>query len=246
MNGVRTWLILGASSAIGRALAREAAARGHDVVLAGRDMADLDRTAADIRISTGRNAKSVAFNAEDLTGHEEFVRQMAALGVRDIALLFAVMPDQAAMEASPSLAGRCMLTNFVAATTLLLQFAAILEPQREGSMMVFGSVAGDRGRLKNHIYGATKAGLHTFLSGLRNRLGRSNIHVMTVKPGFMDTAMTWGLPGLFLLASPQSVARHCLDAIQARRNVIYVPAIWRFIMLIIAHIPEAIFKKLSF
>lgn len=246
MSGSRKWLILGGSSAIGKALAHEVAAQGQDVILAGRDLADMERTAADIHIATGREAQAVLFDADDLKSHSAFAHAMIERGALDIALLFGVMPDQPPMEVDPTLAQACIQTNFTSPVGLLLHFASALELRREGSLTVFGSVAGDRGRIKNYIYGASKAGLHTFLSGLRNRLGRSNVHVLTVKPGFMDTAMTWGLPGLFFVAEPEIVARQCLKAMQARRNIIYIPAFWQFIMLIIAHIPEAIFKKLSF
>ncbi|PID35291.1 MAG: short-chain dehydrogenase, partial [Rhodobacterales bacterium] len=106
-------------------------------------------------------------------------------------------------------------------------------------------VAGDRGRVGNYVYGAAKAGFATYLSGLRNRLTRAGGHVITVKPGFVDTSMTWGLDGMFLVASPEAVARDILKAVGKRRNVLYTPFFWRWIMLIIRLIPEPLFKKLS-
>jgi len=108
-----------------------------------------------------------------------------------------------------------------------------------------GSVAGDRGRIGNYVYGAAKAGFHTYLSGLRNRLTKSGGHVVTVKPGFVDTGMTWGLDGMFLVASPDDVARDILKAVNKGRNTVYTPFFWRYIMLIIRHIPEFLFKKMS-
>ncbi|MFM2354366.1 MAG: hypothetical protein RLZZ528_102, partial [Pseudomonadota bacterium] len=107
------------------------------------------------------------------------------------------------------------------------------------------SVAGDRGRIGNYVYGSAKAGFATYLSGLRNRLTRAGGHVVTVKPGFVDTAMTWGLPGMFLVATPDKVADDILTAVRKKRNVIYTPFFWRYIMLIIIHVPEFIFKKMK-
>jgi short-subunit dehydrogenase len=243
---IETWIVIGASSAIGRAFAREAAARGADVILAGRDKADLDRTASDIRIATGRGAMVLPFDALDTASHAALVGVAGATpGVVNVALLFANMPEQAAMDADPTLALACIDTGLRGAISILHRLAPVLERRGAGTVVGFGSVAGDRGRLKNYIYGATKAGLHTYLAGLRNRLGRSGVHVLTVKPGFVDTAMTWGLPGLFLVASPDEVARACLDAAARGRDVIYVPWFWRGIMTIICAIPERVFKRLS-
>jgi short-subunit dehydrogenase len=105
-------------------------------------------------------------------------------------------------------------------------------------------VAGDRGRQSNYLYGAAKAGLSTFLQGLRNRLFHANVKVITIKPGFVDTHMTYGRPGLFLVASPESVARGIFRAIAKGKDVVYLPWFWRPIMLIVQSIPEAIFKRL--
>lgn len=128
-------------------------------------------------------------------------------------------------------------------------FLQALAPEMEarggGTVVGIGSVAGDRGRIGNYVYGAAKAGFHTYLSGLRNRLTRAGGHVVTVKPGFVDTAMTWGLPGMFLVASPDQVAQDILRAVARKKNVIYTPFFWRYIMLIIRSIPEALFKKMS-
>jgi len=245
MTAPQTWLILGASSAVARAFAREAAARGADVILAGRDSDDLARTAADIVVSTGRAAQVLGFDATDYGAHDA-VAQLAAStpGVLNVALLFGVMPDQANMDADPALALACIEGCFSGAVSILHRLAPVLEARQAGAVIGFGSVAGDRGRLKNYVYGAAKSGLHTYLAGLRNRLGRAGVHVMTVKPGFVDTAMTWGLPGLFLVASPEDVARRCLDEVARKRDTIYVPRFWRGIMTIIRAVPERIFKKL--
>jgi len=246
MNAASTWLILGASSAIARAFAREAAVRGADVLLAGRDQADLARTAADIEITTGRTARVVVFDALDYASHGKLAADLAITpGVLNVALLFGAMPEQQAMDVDADVARFCIDSTFTGAVSILQHLAPLLEQRRAGCIIGVGSVAGDRGRLKNYVYGAAKSGLHTYLAGLRNRLGRAGVHVMTVKPGFVDTAMTFGLPGMFLVASPEAVATACLNAAQKRRDVIYVPWFWFGIMTIIRAIPERIFKRLS-
>jgi short-subunit dehydrogenase len=242
----QTWIVIGASSAIGRALARLSAERGADVILAGRDSEDLHRTAADIGVATGRRTRVAPFDANDTGDHVALAELAHATeGVINVALLFAFMPDQADMDANPDLALACVDTGLRGAISALHRLAPVMEQRGAGTVIGFGSVAGDRGRLKNYVYGATKSGLHTYLAGLRNRLGRTGVHVLTVKPGFVDTAMTWGLPGLFLVASPDAVAVACLDAADRRRDVIYVPWFWRGIMAIICSIPERVFKRLS-
>ena len=240
------WLVLGASSAIGRAFARQAAGGGADIILAGRDQADLARTAADIRIASGRDVVCVAFDAMDRATHHALAERLAGMdGVINIALLFGIMPDQAAMDADPDQAAACIDTGLTGAVVILQTLAPELAKRRAGVIIGVGSVAGDRGRLKNYVYGATKAGLHTYLAGLRNRMARCGVHVVTVKPGFVDTAMTFGLPGMFLVASPDAVAQACLAAAQRRRDVIYVPRFWWLIMAMIRMVPERLFKRLS-
>jgi short-subunit dehydrogenase len=241
-----TWLILGASSALARALAREAASRRAAIILAGRDTDDLARTANDIRIEYDVSVSSIPFDARDFASHAGIAATMADIpGILNVAVLFGIMPDQASMDADIPQALACIDTGFTGAVSILHHLAPEMERRRGGVVMGFGSVAGDRGRLKNYVYGATKSGLHTYLAGLRNRLGRHGVHVMTVKPGFVDTAMTFGLPGMFLVAQPDTVARACLDAAAKRRDIVYVPWFWQAIMAIIRAIPERIFKKLS-
>jgi decaprenylphospho-beta-D-erythro-pentofuranosid-2-ulose 2-reductase len=247
MKKPETWLILGGSSAVGRAIAFAAAERGHDVLIAGRDLDDLERSAADIRISTGRRAIVLPFDATMVDSHAAFAADAARrTDVLNVALVFGVMPPQEEMDRDPGKAAQCIEGCFTGAVSILHHLAPHLEAKGSGIVIALGSVAGDRGRLKNYIYGGAKAGLHVYLAGLRNRLARKGVHVMTVKPGFVDSAMTWGMPGLFLVAGPQDVARACLRAAQKRTDILYVPWFWRWIMAIICAIPERIFKRLSF
>ena len=135
--------------------------------------------------------------------------------------------------------------NFTSAAVLLEQFAAYFAERRRGFLAVLSSVAGDRGRQSNYIYGASKAGLSAYLQGLRNRMYTLGVQVTTIKPGFMDTKMTFGLPGLFLVASPEQAGRAIHQAIRKKKDVAYVPWFWRYIMLIIRHVPERIFKRMK-
>lgn len=242
-----TWLILGASSSIARAFAREVAAQGCDVLLAGRDQDDLERSAADLRIRYGGRAEAIAFDAVAYDSHEAFVAECRrrTRGALNVFLAFGLMPGQAEMDADFALARKTIEATYLGAVSILSRLAPALEAQGTGHLVVLGSVAGDRGRLKNYLYGSAKAGLHHYLQGLRARLARSGISVTTIKPGFMDTAMTWGLPGLFLVASPQACARACLRFAEQGAEVRYVPRFWGGVMLVIKMIPERLFKRMN-
>lgn len=248
MNAADTWLVLGASSAIARAFARVAAAEGADVILAGRDRDDLDKSAADVALRSGRRATVLAFDALDYAGHAALmqrVRDEAGAGTLNVFVAFGTMPSQAEIDQDFRLAARTIESNYLGAVSVLQAAAPILEAQKRGAVVALSSVAGDRGRIKNYVYGSAKAGLSAYLQGLRARLFRSGVSVTTVKPGFVDTAMTFGLPGMFLVASPEAVARACLAAARKGREEIYFPFFWWGIMTIIRNIPERIFKRLS-
>jgi short-subunit dehydrogenase len=246
MSGV--WIVLGATSAIARAFARAAARGGADVLLAARDLDDARATAADIALRTGQRCEAVKFDGGDTATHAELVawaQEFAAGAPLSVFLAFGAMPEQAAIDADPALIGPTVATNFTDAAGILHRFAPVLEAQGSGAVVALGSVAGDRGRLKNYVYGAAKAGLHAYLQGLRARLFRKGVHVVTLKPGFVDTAMTWGLPGMFLVAPPEAIAAAALAAAAKKRDIVYAPLFWWGIMTIIRHIPERIFKKLN-
>ena len=246
MNAV--WLVLGATSAIAREFARAAAEGGADVLLAARDIADATDTASDIAIRTGRRCEALAFDATDAGAQAALVeraKRFAADASLNVFLAFGSMPSQAEIDADPALIAPTIAANFTAAVEILQRLAPVLEAQKAGAVVALGSVAGDRGRLKNYVYGSAKAGLHAYLQGLRARLFRSGVHVVTLKPGFVDTAMTWGLPGMFLVVSPRAIADAALAAVAKKRDIVYAPLFWWGIMTIIRHIPERIFKKLN-
>lgn len=241
-----TWIIVGASSSMARAFARKVAERGAHVLLAGRDQADMLRTETDCRIRGAPTAQSVMFDARK-PGSFDAIAVKAALqeGEVNIAVFVGSMPPQDVIDADPALIDGMVTDGFTGPARLIHRLCPILEERGSGTIVGIGSVAGDRGRLGNYVYGAAKAGFHTYLAGLRNRMGRKGVHVLTVKPGFVDTAMTWGLPGLFLVASPDAVAGDICRAVRRRRNTIYTPWFWRYIMLIIMHVPEMIFKRMK-
>jgi short-subunit dehydrogenase len=241
-----TWIILGATSTMARALARALATQGAGLLLAGRDMAELELIAQDCRLRGARLAEAHAFDARDPGGFAALLaRASAEEGTLNAATFVGSMPAQAAVDADPALIAGTLADSFTGPATFLHMLAPQIEARGGGTVVGVGSVAGDRGRLGNYVYGAAKAAFHTYLSGLRNRLTRAGGHVVTVKPGFVDTTMTWGLPGMFLVASPEAVAADILRAVKRRHNVIYTPFFWRWIMAIIRAIPEPLFKRLK-
>lgn len=241
-----TWIILGATSSMARAFARKLAERGATLYLAGRDMADLQASAGDCAARGAKAAHAVMFDARIPETFPPILEQMGSEeGMLNAAVFVGSMPDQSAIDADPSLIDGTITDSFAGPARFLQMLAPMMEERGGGTVVGVGSVAGDRGRIGNYVYGSAKAGFHTYLSGLRNRLNRAGGHVVTVKPGFVDTAMTWGIEGMFLVATPEKVAEDLLKAVEKKKNVIYTPFFWRYIMLIIRSIPEPIFKKLS-
>lgn len=239
------WIILGASSSMARALARALADQGASLILAGRDMQDLKRSAFDLTMR-GADAHAMRFDARDPASFQPIIdRATKQKGVINAAVFVGSMPAQTAIDHDPTLIDGVIRDSHTGPAMFLSLLAPVIEARGAGCIVGVGSVAGDRGRVGNYVYGAAKAGLATYLSGLRNRLTRAGGHVVTVKPGFVDTAMTWGIEGMFLVASPEAVAADILKAVKKRRNVIYTPFFWRYIMLIIRSIPEFLFKKMS-
>jgi short-subunit dehydrogenase len=185
--------------------------------------------------------------ATDLGGHEAFAARCteraggAPLGVL---VAFALMPEQDDIDAHPALVRQTIDSTFTGAASVLHWLAPTLEA-RGGRVVVLGSVAGDRGRPRNYVYGSAKAGLHAYLQGLRARLHRCGVPVTTIKLGFVDTAMTFGRPGTFLVASPEAAAAAIVRHADRGADVRYVPAFWRPLMLAVRMIPERIFKTLD-
>lgn len=242
----KTWIVLGASSGMARAFIRRLAGEGAQLFLAGRDMAAIEAIAADCRLRGAALAEPVAFDARDSSGYASIVDRLAACEGEINAISFVgSMPAQEEIDAHPEKIAGVIADSFTGPATFFTLLAPVMEARGMGTIVGIGSVAGDRGRLGNYVYGAAKAAFATYLSGLRNRCGRKGVHVMTVKPGPVDTPMTYGMKMPFM-TSPEAVAEDILRGVRRKRNVIYTAKIWALIMLIIRHVPEPIFKKMSF
>jgi len=241
------WLILGASSSIAKAFARAVARRGAFVTLVGRDLDDLQASAKDAELRGASAGRALLCDAADPGSRAACLADAMIPGTRlNVLLAIGYMPDQDAMDIDPVLTDAMIAGTYAGPVALLQGLAPHFEAQRSGQVVIIGSVAGDRGRRKNYLYGSAKAGLATYAGGLRARLFPSGATVTLVKPGFVDTAMTWGLPGLFLVSSAEDCADVILRAAERGRAEIYHPVFWRLIMLIILHIPATIMKRLKF
>jgi len=241
-------LIIGATSAIAEATARLFAARGDALFLAARNAGHLAAIAADLNVRGAMRAATATLDVADFSAHQCVLDAAEReLGGIDIALIaHGTLSDQAQCEASVDTLRREFDINAIATLALLTTLANRFEAQRHGTLAVISSVAGDRGRQSNYAYGSAKAAVTTFLGGLRQRLARANVTVLTIKPGFVDTPMTAGIANKGALwARPERIAAGIVKAIDGGRNIVYLPWFWRWIMLVIRHIPEPLFKKLK-
>jgi short-subunit dehydrogenase len=241
-------LIIGATSAIAVACARIWAIEQAEFFLVGRNAEKLQQTADDL---TARGAQSISIYALDLNQFDEHSAMLDAcftkLGQVDTVLIaHGTLPDQKACEKNVALSLHEIANNGLSVISLLTLLANRMEAQRSGTIAVISSIAGDRGRPSNYIYGTAKAAVTTFCEGLRARLFKSRVHVLLIKPGFVDTPMTKGLalPGL-LVVQPERVAKDICVGIERKANSIYTPHFWAWIMLIIKSIPNFIFKRVN-
>lgn len=240
-------LIIGATSAIAEAAARQWAARGDALFLVGRKRQKLDDIAADLKVRGAASAGVFEMDATDAAMHPSMLEAaVTALGGLDVALIaHGTLPDQKACEASVAMMLAEIDNNGLSVVALCTLLGNHFEAQGSGSIAVISSVAGDRGRQSNYVYGAAKGMVTRYLQGLRNRLAKKNVQVLTIKPGFVDTPMTAAFSKGALWAQPADVARGIVAAIDKGRDEVYLPGFWRLIMLVIRHIPEFVFKKLS-
>ncbi len=244
MSGV---IIVGASSAIAQALAARLAHSGRDLLLAGRDEEELKRIASDLSIRSNRSVQWLPLEATDFESHSSFVEECRQRLPDGEGVVFAVglLGEQPRDSHDARSARHIVDVNLTSAVSLLSLFADAMERRGSGFILGISSVAGDRGRQSNYAYGAAKGGLSIFLQGLRNRLDSKGVRVYTLKPGFVDTAMTYGKPGLFAVASPNRIARDCMAILEKPGGVYYRPRFWRPLMWVIRMIPERVFKKLK-
>lgn len=238
-------LILGARSDIGKATAHAFAALGYPIQLAARRSETLDADQSDIALRHNVDVTLHEFDVLDLQSHDVFIDQLPELPEIAVCAI-GLMGEQAENERDFTVASRVMRSNYEGPASILALLANRFEDRGHGTLVGISSVAGERGRATNYVYGSAKAGFTAFLSGLRNRLAKKGVHVVTVLPGFVATQMTEGLDlPQKLTAQPDAVGQAIAHAVEKQNNVIYVLPIWKVIMTIIRNIPENIFKKLK-
>ena len=238
-------LIIGARSDIAIAVAHCFAKEGYDIQLAARNISSLDADKSDIELRYQVGVSLYEFNALDIDSHERFVSLLPKLPFVAVCAV-GYMGVQAENERDLLEAVNVMRSNFEGPASILAVLANHFEQRGSGTLVGISSVAGERGRASNYTYGSAKAGFTTFLSGLRNRLMKKNVHVITVLPGFVATKMTNHLKlPTNLTAQPNEVANAILNAVKKKQNIIYVKSIWWLIMIIIKNIPERFFKRMK-
>jgi len=240
-------LMIGATSAIAEATTRLFAQRGDTLYLLGRDMERLSLLTQDLKIHGAANVEYTFFEANDLVDHQNVLdKAVQALQHIDVVVIaYGRLSHQKNAEQNVEATIDALHTNLMSVVSLLTLLANQLQKQGNGTLAVISSVAGDRGRQSNYIYGTAKGALSIFLQGLRQRLFKSNVHVLTIKPGFVDTPMTADFNKGLLWTTPEKVARGIIKAIDNKEHVVYLPRFWRYIMFVIKAIPEAIFVRLK-
>lgn len=241
-------LIIGATSAIATACARAWTVQGARFFLVARDPDKLTQTADDLIARGAQAAQTHVLDVSHLDAHSAMLTAcLEDLGEIDIALIaHGTLPDHSACERDAALAVKEFTLNATATIALLTLLANQLERQRTGTLAVITSVAGDRGRPSNYLYGSAKAAVSTVCEGLRARLFKAGVHLIDIRPGFVATPMTEGLPlPVPLVVQPDAVAKRILSGIERRIDVLYAPGFWAWIMRIIRAIPGPIFKRLS-
>lgn len=246
---VKKIVILGATSGIAVEVQRQLASRGCELLLVARSPQRLAELQADLWIRGARNVFVYPTDLASIQQHTalfDFVRHNFS-DFDTVLLAYGSMAGQRDSETSVDTLLQELHVNFVSATALLTLFAYDLERRQTGCLAVITSVAGDRGRRSNYVYGSAKGALSLFVQGLRSRLHPAGVRVITIKPGPVQTSMTDHLQNAARFADPQRVASDIVQALERRSpEVLYTPGIWRYIMAAVEHIPESIFKRLSF
>ncbi|NOT85958.1 MAG: SDR family oxidoreductase [Methylococcaceae bacterium] len=244
---MRKILIVGATSAIAEATARVWAEQGDHLFLVARNHEKLALIADDLRVRGCQNVAVYSMDANDFDAHIAMLdaATQALNGLDTVLIAHGTLSDQAACQQSVALTLQEFNTNALSFIALLTHIANRFEQQKQGTIAVISSVAGDRGRQSNYVYGSAKAMVTTFMSGLRQRLYKSGVVVVTIKPGFVDTPMTAEFKKGALWVSPETIARCIQAAIEKPRDVIYAPWFWCGIMTVIKLIPEWLFKRLK-
>lgn len=240
-------LVLGATSAIAMAVERALLTADSRYFLVARSADKLETAGRDLRTRGAADVTCYAMDLDDTAAHATMLAAAAeTLGEVDLALIaHGVLGDQEQAQAEYNAAEAILRTNFLSAVSLITWLANYFEARKRGTLAVISSVAGDRGRKSNYVYGASKGALSIFLEGVRNRIDRSGVQVLTIKPGFVATPMTAHLKHGPLFAPPSKIAQDIVRAIAARKDIVYTPGFWRPILFAIRGIPESLFKKLN-
>lgn len=241
------WIIAGATSTIAKQFSRTVAKKGHDLILLARDEEKLAAEAADLRIRYNINVDHLIFDATDFKSHESIVHRCAQLTNKpmNVLIAFGYMPIKDSLDCSIQDAIRTVEVNYAGAAIFALACMPVLIKQPSSQILVLGSVAGDRGRASNFIYGSAKAGLEQFCEGLRAALHGTKVSVTFMRLGYIDTPLTYGKPGYFLAASPEACAKACFLASNRHVSARYFPWFWRWIMLIFKWLPRPVFNRLK-
>lgn len=243
MSSEKWLLVLGANSDMAIAIVRRFAQAGWHIQLASRNIEALQTEAQHLQVAYGIQTETYHFDARGTASHARFYADLSHQP-DGVIVAFGLLGDQTESQADFAQALAVMETNYTGAVSICEVIATDLEQRQQGFIVGISSVAGDRGRASNYIYGSSKAAFSAYLSGLRHRLFKSGVHVMTVKPGFVATKMTAGLDlPEKLTATPQELAQAVWNGVNNQSNVIYVKWMWRYIMLIIMHLPNFIFNK---
>ena len=244
---MRRIVIFGATSAIAEAAARIWVCRGDRVFVVGRNSARLRSLADDLTVRGGRPVGSMVLDANGVESHGAVLDAAAAQldGLDTVLIAHGTLPNQADCEASVPITLDELHTNALSIVSLLTLAASRFRAQHQGSIVVVSSVAGDRGRRSNYVYGSAKALVTAFASGLRQRVSAEGVDVITIKPGLVDTPMTRSFPKGVLWSAPDTVARDIVAAVDRHRAVVYTPWFWRWIMTAINVIPESLFKRMK-
>jgi len=216
-------------------------------MLVARNGDRLTAVAQDLMVRGALAVDTWVMDLDDTAAHAEMLAAAAErLGRIDVALVaHGVLVNQAAAEQHFDTAAAILHTNFISAVSLLTWLGNYLQAQHSGTLAVISSVAGDRGRKSNYVYGASKGALNIFLEGLRNRIDRDGVQVLTIKPGFVATPMTAHVPQNALFASPLQVGRGIVKAVDGRKDVVYLPWFWTLIMFLVRAVPSRLFKKMN-
>ena len=240
-------LVLGATSSIAKHTTRLFAADEHSLYLVARNEDKLASMKQDMLVRGAAEVNYESLDLADNSKHQEMIQRATdSMGTIDtVFIAYGTLADQKESAANYENTLKELQINCLSVISLLTILANQLEQQGSGSIAVISSPSGDRGRQSNYIYGTAKGALTIFLQGLRNRLSKSNVHVLTIKPGFVDTPMTKDFKKGFLWVNPEDISKGIYNAIKKKREVVYLPFFWRYIMLIIKSIPEKLFKHLS-